>query len=327
MRMVDDDFEEPPEEQPEARAAMTTTTAVTVTMTRRLRPDRAFGVSTAGVAIDALIESSALFRPTPRTVVHHCVVGAARNERYRAAMDPEKVAATPIADFVERPFTSIDDLIWRVSWEARPSQRGRLHALSAFLAPPAAAAAVLNARPGRVRAATAVYGFGLCAMFAASGAYHRLSRSRRVASVLRRVDHSMIYVMIAGTWTPVAVAVLSPRQARVALGAVWGTAFAAIGAKVALLDGENRAGSWFYPVLGVAGVALAPAVVREGGPAPLVGLAIGGAAMLGGAAVFAAQRPDPWPTRFGFHEIFHAAVVVGVASHFAAIWRLTRRRR
>lgn len=253
--------------------------------------------------------------------------GAVRGERYRAGMEAEEPATTPITDFVERPFTSIDDLIWRVSWEARPTERGRLHALSAFLAPPAAVAVVLNARPGRVRAATAVYGLGLCAMFAASGAYHRLSRSRRVASILRRVDHSMIYVMIAGTWTPVAVAVLPPRQARVALGVVWGTALAAIGAKVALLDGEHRAGSWFYPVLGVAGVALAPAVVREGGPAPLAGLTVGGAALLGGAAVFAAQRPDPWPTRFGFHEIFHAAVVVGVASHFAAIWRLTRRRR
>jgi len=239
----------------------------------------------------------------------------------------DEAPATDPPAFADRPFTSLDDLIWKVSWEARPTERGRLHAISAFLAPPAAVAAVLNARPGRVRAATAVYGFGLCAMFAASGAYHRLTRSRKVASILRRVDHSMIYVMIAGTWTPVAVAVLPPRQARVALGAVWGTALTAIGAKVALLDGENRAGSWFYPVLGVAGAALAPAVVREGGPAPLVGLVVGGAAFLGGATVFAAQRPDPWPTRFGFHEIFHAAVVVGVASHFAAIWRLTRRRR
>lgn len=242
-------------------------------------------------------------------------------------MDAVEGSSSPVSEFVERPFTSIDDLIWRVSWDARPSERGRLHAISAFLAPPAAVAAVLNARPGRVRTATAVYGFGLCAMFAASGAYHRLTRSRRVASILRRVDHSMIYVMIAGTWTPVAVAVLPPRQARLALGAVWGTALAAIGAKVALLDGEHRAGSWFYPVLGVAGAGMAPAVVREGGAAPLVGLIVGGAAYLGGATVFAAQRPDPWPTRFGFHEIFHAAVVVGVASHFAAVWRLTRRRR
>lgn len=234
---------------------------------------------------------------------------------------------TPTPLPVDRPFASLDDLIWRVSWDARPSQRGRLHALSAFLAPPAALAAVLHARPGRTRAATAVYGVGLCAMFAASGAYHRLASSRRVASILRRVDHSMIYVMIAGTWTPVAVAVLPPRRARVALVAVWGTALAAIAAKVTRLDGEHRAGSWFYPVLGVAGAALAPAVVEEAGPAPLVGLVAGGAAFLGGATVFAAQRPDPWPDRFGFHEIFHTAVVVGVVSHFAAVWRLTRRRR
>ncbi len=239
---------------------------------------------------------------------------------------PTPTTPTP-ADFVERPFSSLDELLWRVSWDARPSHRGRLHAISAFLAPPAALAAVLHARPGRTRAATAAYGVGLCAMFATSGAYHRLTRSRRMASVMRRIDHSMIYVMIAGTWTPVAVATLPPRQARVALGVVWSAAAAAIGAKVAFLDEESRAGSWFYPVLGVAGAALAPAVVARGGVAPLAGLVTGGAAYLGGAAVFAARKPDPWPTRFGFHEIFHVAVVVGVVSHFAAIWRLIGRRR
>ena len=68
-------------------------------------------------------------------------------------MDAVEGSSSPVSEFVERPFTSIDDLIWRVSWDARPSERGRLHAISAFLAPPAAVAAVLNARPGRVRAA------------------------------------------------------------------------------------------------------------------------------------------------------------------------------
>ena len=259
----------------------------------------------------------------PRTPVDPSADPLPVEEAHDAAIAPADLAA----EFAERPFSSLDELLWRVSWDARPSERGRLHAISAFLAPPLAAAAIINARPGRVRAATVVYGIGLSAMFATSGAYHRLTRSRRMASIMRRIDHSMIYVMIAGTWTPVAVATLPPKQARLALGAVWGAAAAAIAAKVALLDEQHRAGSWFYPVLGVAGAALAPGVVREGGVGPLVGLVTGGAAYLGGAAVFAAKRPNPWPTRFGFHEIFHTAVVIGVASHFAAIWRLTRRRR
>ena len=209
----------------------------------------------------------------------------------------------------------------------RPTGRLAPRRRAMVLASMLGVAAILHARPGRVRAATAVYGVGLCSMFAASGAYHRLTRSRRMAAILRRVDHSMIYVMIAGTWTPIAVATLPPRQARVALGAVWGAAGAAIAAKVALLDEDSRAGSWFYPVLGVAGAALSPGVVKEGGAGPLVGLVAGGAAYLGGAAVFAAQKPDPWPQKFGFHEIFHTAVIVGVVSHFTAVWRLTRRRR
>lgn len=235
-------------------------------------------------------------------------------------------AELPI-DFVARPFASLDELIWKVSWDARPKYRGRLHALSAFLAPPAAVAMVLNAKPGRNRAAAAVYGFGLFAMFAASGAYHRLTTSRRMANLLRRVDHSTIYVMIAGTWTPIAVATLPPKQARVVLAAVWSAAGVAAGTKVMRLDENHRAGSWFYPVLGVAGVVLAPAVVRVGGKPALASLAAGGAAYLGGAAVFAAQRPNPWPKNFGFHEIFHTAVVLGVVSHYIAIWRILRRSR
>lgn len=229
--------------------------------------------------------------------------------------------------FTSHPLASLDELIWKVSWDARPKYRGALHAISAFLAPPAAIAMTLNARPGRTRVGAAVYGLGLCAMFGASGAYHRLTRSRRMASILRRVDHSMIYVMIAGTWTPIAVATLPPRQARAVLAAVWSAAGVAAGTKVMRLDDNHRAGSWFYPVLGVAGAVLAPSVVRVGGKPALVGLVLGGAAYLGGAAVFAAQRPNPWPKKFGFHEIFHTTVVLGVVSHYLAIWRILRRSR
>lgn len=239
-------------------------------------------------------------------------------------MDSER--ETPL-DFTSHPFATLDELIWKVSWDARPKYRGALHAISAFLAPPAAIAMTLNARPGRTRVAAAVYGVGICAMFGASGAYHRLARSRRMASIMRRVDHSMIYVMIAGTWTPIAVATLPPRQARAVLAAVWSAAGVAAGAKVLRLDDSHRAGSWFYPVLGVAGAALAPSVVRVGGRPALGGLIVGGAAYLGGAAIFAAQRPNPWPRKFGFHEIFHATVVLGVVSHYAAIWRILRRSR
>ena len=230
-------------------------------------------------------------------------------------------------DFSARPFSSLDELIWKVSWDARPKYRGRLHAISAFLAPPAAIAITAIAKPGRNRVAAAVYGLGICAMFSASGAYHRLTWSREMANIMRRLDHSMIYVMIAGTWTPIAVATLPRKEARAVLAAVWGSAGIAAGTKVLRLGETNRAGSWFYPVLGVAGVVLAPAVVRVGGKPALVGLVTGGAAYLGGAAVFAAQRPNPWPRKFGFHEIFHTAVVVGVVSHFLAIWRILRRSR
>ncbi len=251
-------------------------------------------------------------------------------ERYDRDVDetlPTSDQEDSAANFASRPFSALDELIWRVSWDARPKYRGKLHAISAVIAPPAAVAMILNAKPGRNRVAAGVYGLGICAMFSASGAYHRLTKSRKMASVLRRIDHSMIYVMIAGTWTPIAVATLSPKHAKIVLAAVWSAAGVAAGSKVIRLNESQRAGSWFYPVLGVAGVVLAPSVVRVGGKPALVGLVAGGAAYLGGAAVFAAQRPNPWPKKFGFHEIFHAAVVLGVVSHYLAIWRILRRSR
>ena len=236
---------------------------------------------------------------------------------------PESSSTTD--DLPARRLASLDELVWKVSWDARPSTRGRLHAASAFLAPPAALALIVSAKPGRQRVAASVYGIGLCGMFAASGAYHRLTRSRRVYEILRRVDHSMIYVMIAGTWTPVAVAVLSPRWTRPVLTVVWTATSAAVLTKVIRLEDDQRAGSWFYPVLGLAGAVLSRDVVRVGGPSALVALAGGGAAYIGGAIVFAAKRPNPWPAHFGFHEIFHTAVVAGVISHYWAIRRLLRR--
>ena len=240
---------------------------------------------------------------------------------------PTSSQEDPASNFASRPFLALDELIWRVSWDARPKYRGKLHAVSAVIAPPAAVAMILNAKPGRNRVAAGVYGLGICAMFSASGAYHRLTNSRKMASLMRRIDHSMIYVMIAGTWTPIAVATLPPKQAKIVLAAVWSAAGVAAGTKVLRLNESQRAGSWFYPVLGVAGVVLAPSVVRVGGKPALVGLISGGAAYLGGAAVFAAQRPNPWPKKFGFHEIFHAAVVLGVVTHYLAIWRILRRSR
>lgn len=234
------------------------------------------------------------------------------------------MAETPV---VSHPFAALDEFLWKLSWDARPRYRGKLHAISAFVAPPAAVAMIINAESGRKRAAAVVYGVGMCGMFAASGSYHRLSRSKRMAGIMRRLDHSTIYMMIAGTWTPVAVAVLPPAQARYVLGAVWGVTGVAVAAKVALLDEKNRAGSWFYPVLGVAGAVLAPAVAKVGGRRTVSELLGGGAAFLAGSLVFALKKPNPWPKHFGSHEIFHTAVVVGVAAHYSAVWRLLGRRR
>lgn len=219
---------------------------------------------------------------------------------------------------------ALDDVVWDIAQRARPKARGWLHAASAVVAPAAAAWLVGAAEPGPKRAAAAVYGAGMCAMFAASGSYHRLARTRLWWERLRRVDHSMIYVMIAGTWTPVAVATLPAATAAAVLAAVWGSTALAVRAKVRRLSSTDSGGSWFYAVLGCSGVAMLVPLAATGGSDAVRFFVAGGVAYLVGGAMFAAHRPNPWPHLIGFHELFHAAVVAGAALQFAAIADLVR---
>lgn len=221
---------------------------------------------------------------------------------------------TAIAEF--------DDIVWDMSQKARPKARGWLHAASAVAAPAAAGWLIAHSDPGPRRAGAAVFGAGMCAMFAASGTYHRLSRDRRMWEKLRRLDHSMIYVMIAGTWTPIAIATLPPATAGAVLAAVWGSTAVAVRTKVRRLSASDTGGSWFYAVLGASGVAMLIPMAKAPATGVVPLFAAGGAAYALGGAMFAAQRPNPWPTVVGFHELFHALVVAGVVCHFSAIGRL-----
>jgi hemolysin III len=200
-----------------------------------------------------------------------------------------------------------------------PRLRGLLHAYAAWVAAVAAVVLVLLAPDGQARAAAAVYGVGLCALFAVSGLYHRWRWNPRWRPLLRRLDHSTIFVFIAASVTPVASLVLDGTLRVVVLSVVWGAALAGVTMSVAWITAPRVLVAASYLAVGWAGVAGLPQLLDRLPAAPLLLLLAGGLLYSVGAAVYAAQRPDPWPRTFGFHEVFHALVIAAAIAHFVAM--------
>jgi hemolysin III len=200
-----------------------------------------------------------------------------------------------------------------------PRLRGVLHAYAFCGAAVAAAALVAFAPAGQARVAAAVYGAGLCALFAASGLYHRWRWSPRWKPWLRRIDHSAIYVFIAATCTPVALLVLDGAMRVGVLGGVWAAAALGVAFSLAWIDAPRALQAATYLALGWAGAVAVPAVLREVGVAPFAFFLAGGILYSAGATIYAARRPDPWPRTFGFHELFHLLVIAAAVAHFIAV--------
>jgi hemolysin III len=203
--------------------------------------------------------------------------------------------------------------------EVIPRLRGILHAYTFWFALAAAVALTALAPDGRARLAAAIYGLGLCALFAASGLYHRWRWSPRWKPLLRRVDHATIYLFIAASYTPVAVLVLHGTLQVLVLVSVWAGAALGIAFTLAWIDAPRALVAGTYLAMGWVAVIAGPQLLREAGVAPFVLFATGGVLYSVGATVYAARRPDPWPRVFGFHEIFHALVVAAAVVHFVAM--------
>jgi hemolysin III len=203
--------------------------------------------------------------------------------------------------------------------ELVPMLRGALHAWAFWAAVAAAAALVALAPAGAPRVAAAVYGAGLCSLFAGSALYHRWCKIPRLRPLLRRIDHSTIFVFIAASYTPVALLVLEGWTRWLVLALVWAGALAGVGFSVAWISAPRVLVAAAYLALGWVAVIAVPQLVARLPVAPLVLLAAGGVLYTLGAAVYAARRPDPWPRVFGFHELFHAFVVAAAVAHFVAM--------
>jgi hemolysin III len=201
----------------------------------------------------------------------------------------------------------------------KPLLRGRLHQVALFLAIPAGFRLVLIARSGSVRAAMLVYALSLVGLFATSAAYHRLKWSPRSTRILRSLDHSMIFVLIAGTYTAFAVLVLPGMWRMLVLSVVWTGALAGITLKLINVDRFSFAGGTLYIALGWIGIAALPPMMSNAEILPLALTLAGGLMYTLGTLVLLRRRPDPNPRVFGYHEIWHAVVIAASACHYLAV--------
>ncbi|MFN0092414.1 MAG: hemolysin III family protein [Acidimicrobiales bacterium] len=205
----------------------------------------------------------------------------------------------------------------------RPTWRGRLHAWAFFCVPPAGLALLVAAQGAAARTAAAIYLVTLAALFGCSAAYHRLATTPRARRIMRRVDHSMIYLLIAGTYTPLCLVTLPKAWGLPLLGVVWGGAAAGITLKLVGFHRFRHAANFLYILLGWAAVAALPAIVGRLSAAELALMVAGGVAYTAGSVILLRRRPDPSPLVFGYHELWHACTVAAGICHFALVWLLT----
>jgi hemolysin III len=169
--------------------------------------------------------------------------------------------------------------------------------------------------------AISIYSVSILGLFGTSALYHRRTwKSPRSKLVMRRLDHSMIFVFIAGTYTPFAMLAMPAGTARWVLAVAWGGALAGVVLKVAWPHAPPWVGVPIYIALGWIAVFVLPDLLHNGGVAALVLLLVGGALYTVGAVFYATRWPNPWPRTFGFHEFFHAATALAAICHQLAIW-------
>jgi hemolysin III len=201
----------------------------------------------------------------------------------------------------------------------KPRLRGVLHEVAFFIALVVGILLVTHTDGPRASAAAAVFAGSVAAMLGASALYHRVTWSVRARPWMRRLDHAGIYLLIAGTYTPVGLLTLRGTMRDVVLGVVWSGAAAAIILKFVWVTAPK----WLSAVIGISlgwvGVAAMPQVAHYAGATAVVLLAAGGVAYTAGAIIYARRRPDPVPTVFGYHELFHALTLVAVACQYVAI--------
>jgi hemolysin III len=205
----------------------------------------------------------------------------------------------------------------------KPRLRGRLHQYAFFVALVCGVVlcSVAATRPGAAPFVSClIYSITVCGLFGISALYHRRVWGERGYQIMRRLDHSMIFIFIAGTYTPFCVELLPTRRASLTLTLVWAGALGGVALKTVWPHLPRWVGAPLYLALGWGAVAIMPDVLHHGGVACLVLLAVGGVAYSVGAVFYALRRPNPWPAVFGHHEFFHACTLIAALAHHIAIY-------
>lgn len=205
----------------------------------------------------------------------------------------------------------------------KPRLRGWLHTYATVVAAIAGVVLCTVAATGPGVAplvSCAIYSTTVVGLFGVSALYHRRVWSPRGFQLMRRLDHSMIFLLISGTYTPFSVLLLPQRAAAVILAVVWGGALAGVALTLCWPHAPRWLSAPLYIALGWVAVVVLPDLLAAGGMAPLMLLLAGGVAYTGGALGYALRWPDPWPSVFGHHEVFHAATLVAAGCHYVAVY-------
>lgn len=203
-----------------------------------------------------------------------------------------------------------------------PRLRGHLHQWAAVVVAVFSGPLVMQADAGRPRAAAAVFAGSMFVLFATSAAYHRVDWSARWSRRMKRADHIAIFVLIAGTYSSVAIAALDGWVRTAIVVGAWSIVAAGVVAAVLGLFEKRGAANTSYITFGWLALVMAPQLLDRLDPIALLLLVAGGVVYTVGAVFLALRRPNPWPRWFGYHEVWHANTLVAAMCHSGVVWIL-----
>jgi hemolysin III len=243
--------------------------------------------------------------------------GAARGAAEERLGDARRNAERQLANARETASLAAAAAAYKLS--QKPRLRGVSHQWAFFISLGAGIALILAANGGKEVLAASVYAFSLSALLGTSALYHRVTWQPEARRWMRRLDHTMIFVLIAGTYTPFCLLVMHGTLADVVLIVVWASALAGAILNLVWIDAPKWFTTAVYISTGWAAIAAMPQLWDEIGPVGVGMVALGGALYTAGAVIYALRRPDPNPQVFGYHEIFHLLVIAAAAIQYAVI--------